>query len=165
MITMGMRNRKEWREQMEQFRKGLSNLTTAIRSNNILCTDVDISTLEDKVNTLQDLLPEIIKTIEEADREQCLFFDLPTNPHPLRIPSYSGTFSEDFTNFERNFNEAAKDNKVSRTNLLGVLRSALQGNAKHYIYLGEEMSIDHAWTKLKEAYGDPQKRTYRWSPK
>ena len=26
------------------------------------------------------------------------------------------------------------------------------------------MSIDHAWTKLKDAYGDPQKRTYRWTP-
>ena len=45
-----------------------------------------------------------------------------------------------------------------------MLRSALKGNAKQYIYLGEEMSIDHAWTKLKEAYGDPQKRTYRWTP-
>ena len=82
----------------------------------------------------------------------------------MRIPSYSGTFSEDFTAFESNFNEAARDNKISRTDQLGVLRNALKGNAKHYIYLGEEMSIDHAWTKLKEAYGDPQKRTYRWTP-
>ena len=53
------------------------------------------------------------------------------------------------------------DKKVSRTDQLGVLRSALKGNAKHYIYLGVEMSIDHALTKLKEAYRDPQKRTYR----
>ena len=35
---------------------------------------------------------------------------------------------------------------------------------KHHIYLGEETSIDNAWSKLKEAYGDPQKRTYRWTP-
>ena len=140
---------------MDQIARELLALITTITSNNIPCTDVDISTLEDKVNTLQDLLPEIIKTIEEADREQCLFFDLPTNPHPLRIPSYSGTFSEDFTTFERNFNEAAKDNKVSRTDQLGILRSALKGNARHYIYLGNEMSIDQAWAKLKDAYGDP----------
>ena len=79
----------------------------------------------------------------------------------MRIPSYSGIFSEDFTAFKRNFNEAAMDKKVSRTDQLGVLRSALKGNAKHYIYLGVEMSIDHALTKLKEAYRDPQKRTYR----
>ena len=26
------------------------------------------------------------------------------------------------------------------------------------------MSIDHAWAKLKDAYGDPQKCTYRWTP-
>ena len=140
------------------------HLTTTITSHNIPCTDVDIWALEDTVNTLQTLIPEIIKTIEEADREQCLFFDLPTSPHPLKIPSYSGTFSKDFTAFERNFNEAAKDNKVSRTDQLGILRSALQGNAKHYIYLEGEMSIDHAWAKLREAYGDPQKHAYRWSP-
>ena len=32
----------------------------------------------------------------------------------MKIPSYSGTFGEDFAAFERNFNEAAKDNKVSK---------------------------------------------------
>ena len=26
------------------------------------------------------------------------------------------------------------------------------------------MSIDHAWAKLNDAYGDPQKGTYRWTP-
>ena len=82
----------------------------------------------------------------------------------MKIPCYSGSFREDFAAFERNFNEAAKDNKVSRTDQLGVLRSALQGNAGKYIYLGEEMLIDHAWAKLKDAYGDPQKCTYRWTP-
>ena len=82
----------------------------------------------------------------------------------MKIPSYSGTFGEDFAAFERNFNEAAKDNKVSRTDQLGVLRSALQGNNGRYIFLGEEMSIDHAWAKLKDTCEDPQKCNYRWTP-
>ena len=77
-----------------------------------------------------------------ADREQCLFFDLPTSSHPLKIPTFSGTFSEDFKAFEKNFNEAAKDNKVSKTYQPGVLKSALRGNAKKYIFLGHKMSID-----------------------
>ena len=34
-------------------------------------------------------------------------------------------------------------------------------NAEHHIYLEEVTSIDHAWSILEEAYGDPQKRTYR----
>ena len=45
-----------------------------------------------------------------------------------------------------------------------MLQDALTGNAKHHIYLGEETSIDHAWSILEEAYGDPQKRTYRTTP-
>ena len=161
IITKGMERREKWREQMDQITRELSVLITTITSNNIPRTDVDISTLENKVNTLQDLLPEVIKSIEEADREQCLFFDHPTNPHPLKIPSYSGSFSEDFTTFKSDFKEAARDNKISKTDQLRVLQNVLTGNAKHLIYLGDETSTNHAWLVLEEAYGDPHKRTYR----
>ena len=99
---------------MSKITRELLHLTTTITSHSIPSEIIDIHTIENKVNTLQALLLEKIKTIEEADREQCLFFDLPTNPHPLRIPSYSGTFSEEFTAFERNFNEATKDNKIPK---------------------------------------------------
>ena len=100
---------------MEQNTKSISNLIATVNNNNISCTDVDISPLRDKIYTLQDLLPTIIASIEEADREQGLFSDQPTNPHPLKIPSYSGTFGEDCTAFKDKFTEAAKDNKVSKT--------------------------------------------------
>ena len=146
---------------MSKITRELLHLTTTIRSHSIPSAIIDIHTIENKVKTLQALLLAKIKTIETADREQCLFFDLPTSSHPLKIPTFSGTFSEDFKAFERNFNEAAKDNKVSRTDQPGVLKSALRGNAKKYIFLGHEMSIDHAWAKLKDAYGDPQKGTSR----
>ena len=56
VIAMGMRSREEWRERMEQISKELSNLTTTTTSNNIPYTDVDMNTLENKVNTLQELL-------------------------------------------------------------------------------------------------------------
>ena len=95
MITKGMEMREEWREQMEQITKDLSDLITTIYSNSIPFTEVNIIALENKVNILQDLLPTVIASIEEADREQGLFSDQPTNPHPLKIPSYSGNFSED----------------------------------------------------------------------
>ena len=149
---------------MEQITKDLSDLITTVYSNSIPYTDVDIKSLEDKVKLLQDLLPTVIASIEEADREQGLFSDQPTNPHPLKIPSYSGNFSEDFTAFKNNFKEAARDNKISKTDQLWVLQDALTGNAKHLIYLEEETSIEHAWSILEEAYGEPQKRTYRTTP-
>ena len=106
---------------MGHINKELSYLITTVNSNSIPHTDVDVSTLENKVNNLRHLLPEVIASIEEADREQCLFFDHPTNPHPLKIPSYSGNFSEDFTTFKNNFKEAARDNKFSKTDQLRVL--------------------------------------------
>ena len=117
-ITKGMEKREPWREQMEQITKSLSDLIATVINNSISRTDVDIRALGDKIYTLQDLLPTIIASIEEADREQGLFSDQPTNPHPLKIPSYSGTFGEDFTAFKDNFKEAAKDSKISKTNQL-----------------------------------------------
>ena len=67
--------------------------------------------IRDKVNTLQDLIPIKIASIERADKEQDLFSDQPTKPHPMKIPRYSGTPNESFTNFKTNFKEAARDKK------------------------------------------------------
>ena len=89
-----------------------------------------MSKMIDKVNTLQDLIPIRIASIERADREQDLFSDQPTNPQPMKIPCYSGTSNENFTTFKTNFKEAARDNKISKTDQLWVLQDALTGNAK-----------------------------------
>ena len=96
VITKGMKMREPWREQTGQITKDLSDLIATVNNNNIHCSDVDISALGNEINTLQDLLQTIITSIEEADGEQGLFSDQPTNPYPLKTPNYSGTFSEDF---------------------------------------------------------------------
>ena len=75
MITKGIKMREPWRKLMKQITKDLSNLIAMVNNNNIPCTDVDIN----KINTLQDLLPTVIASIEEADRGQGLFSDQPTN--------------------------------------------------------------------------------------
>ena len=62
---------------MEQITKDLSDLTTNINNNDIDCTDIDIIILGDKVNTLQDLIPMRIASIEKADKEP----SLPTLAH------------------------------------------------------------------------------------
>ena len=90
VITKGMEKREPWRKQMEQITKDLSNLVTMVNINNIPCTNIDIRALWNKINTLQDVLPTVIASIEEADRDQGLFSDQLTNPPPLKIPSYSG---------------------------------------------------------------------------
>ena len=66
VITKGMGNREAWREQMEQINREFSNLTTTTTNNKIPHKDVDMNALESKVNTLQKLLAEVIKSIEEA---------------------------------------------------------------------------------------------------
>ena len=87
---------------MDKITKDLIHLTTTTTSHNIPPEIIDIRTLENNVNNLQALLQAKIKTMQMADSEQCLFFDLPTNPYPLKIPTFSGTFSEDFKAFKKN---------------------------------------------------------------
>ena len=106
---------------MKQITTDLSDLTAWINNNNIACANIDMSTLGDKVNALQDLIPVRITSIEEAEREQGLFSDRPTKPCPQQIPSYSGTLSEDFITFKDNFKKAAENNKISKTNQLDKL--------------------------------------------
>ena len=113
-----MKMREPWKKQMKQITNNFSDLTALINTNDIACADIDMSTLGDKVNTLQDLIPTRIASIEEADRKQGLFSDRSTKPYQQQIPSYSGTRSEDFITFNDKFTKAAKDNRISKTDQL-----------------------------------------------
>ena len=48
----------------------------------------------------------------------------------MQIPSYSATPSEDFIIFRDKFREAAKNNRISKTDQSEILRGALTGKAK-----------------------------------
>ena len=107
VIVNEMKMREPWKKQMKQIAKDLSDLTAQINTNDIACTDIDMSTLGDKINTLQDLIPAKISSIEEADRKQGLFSDRSSKPCPQQIPS------EDFITFKDKFKKAAEDNRIS----------------------------------------------------
>ena len=62
---------------MEQITKDCSDLTAIVNKNDIPCTDVDMNKMRDKVNSLQDLMPIRIASIERADKEQDLFSEQP----------------------------------------------------------------------------------------
>ena len=67
-----MKMREPWKKQIKQIAKDLSDLTALTNTNNIACTDIHLSTLGGKIDTLQDLIPTTIASIEEADRKQGL---------------------------------------------------------------------------------------------
>ena len=52
MIVNGLNMREPWKKQMKQICKDLSDLTALINTNDIACINIDMNTLEDKVNTL-----------------------------------------------------------------------------------------------------------------
>ena len=80
VITIGMKKREPWKKQMKQISKDLSDLTALINTNDVACTNIDISTLRDKVSLLQERIPAKIASIEEADRKQGLFSDRSNKP-------------------------------------------------------------------------------------
>ena len=96
---------------MKQLNKDLSKLVTMVNTNNIPCTDVNIKTLDFKVNTLQNL----ITSIEETGKDQDLPSNLQTNPHSLETPSFSDNPSKVFTTYGSNSKEEARANKEYTT--------------------------------------------------
>ena len=45
VITQGMKSREPWKMQAEQIIKEFTNLKALINTNNMICTDIDISAL------------------------------------------------------------------------------------------------------------------------
>ena len=67
VIIQGMKQREEWKEMMNKITRELLHLTSTITSHSIPSAIIEIHKIENKVNTLQALLLEKIKTIEMAD--------------------------------------------------------------------------------------------------
>ena len=64
---MKEKRRKDWKEMMNKITKDLIHLTTTTTSHNIRSEIIDIHTIENKVNTLQDLLLASAGTEDSTD--------------------------------------------------------------------------------------------------
>ena len=84
VIVNGMKMREPWKKQMKQICKDLSDLTVLINTNDIACTDIDMSTLGDKVNTVQYLIQTRFASIEEAERKKACSPTEPPSPSHRR---------------------------------------------------------------------------------
>ena len=102
-INKKARRRVNWKGQMELINKAFSLLTTTINSNNIPNTDIDLSTLGSKLNTLRHLLPAVVTNKQETDH--------PTQP--------------------LNLDDTPRNNKTPKTDQLKGPRKAITGSAKH----------------------------------
>ena len=65
---------------MKQILKDLSNLKALMNTTDVTCDDINMSTLEDKLCKLQDLITGQILIIEDADKERGLFSDRANKP-------------------------------------------------------------------------------------
>ena len=119
---------------MELITKALSLLITTVNSNNIPHTDVDVSTLESKVNTLRHLLPAVVTNKQEADH--------PTQP--------------------LNLEDAPRNNKIPKTDQLKAPRNALTGSAEHPMLdiktdYDEEETVNHMESDPPPLWPNPRR--------
>ena len=59
VITKGMKMREPWKKQATQISKEFSNLRALINIYDVTCNDIDMSTLEDKLSKLRNLIDTI----------------------------------------------------------------------------------------------------------
>merc|ERR1719209_295346 len=95
-----------------------------------------------------------MKQIKAADEDKGLYSDRKAKSSPVKLPTFSGSQSEDFLEFLEKFSKAVIANKIPKEDQLDKLREVLSGKAKAQVPAKTE-DIDRAWELLRSAFGDP----------
>ena len=132
-ISMGMKKKTDWAKCMRDLRLDIVETKNKITANNVSDHVSLIDTLEVDTAAANEFLAATIKTIETADVARGIFSDRAVKSCPKKLPSFAGLESEDFSFFKDQFTEAAKDNRVPRSDQADKLREILTGRALHHM--------------------------------
>ena len=120
VIVKGMKRRYPWKKQMKQIAKDFTDLTALTNTHNLAYPDLDLDTVERRLNTLQDLIPTKIASIEEADRKQGLFSDQSAKLCPQQ-PQHTPAAPAKTSLRSKISLKATKYNRISKTDQLEKL--------------------------------------------
>ena len=98
----------------------------------------------------------LVKELEKEDEERGLATLLPRKMEKVKWPTFSGEPGESFFKFKEQFFKAARQNMTTRADQIAKLRENLQGFPLTLVPETME-SIQAAFTRLNDTYGDPQK--------
>ena len=154
-ITKGMKRKADWAKCMRELRLDIIETKNKITACNVSDHATLIDSLEQATTTANELLSKTIKDIEAADVARGIFSDRAVKSCPKKLPAFAGLESEDFSFFKDQFTEAAKDNRVPKSDQAEKLRETLTGRALQHMPKACK-DIQEAWTVLDAAFGSPR---------
>ena len=89
-------------------------------------------------------IARISEKIGSANKFRCIFSDRAVKSCPKKLPNYAGRESEKFSIFRDQFTEAAKDNRVPRSDQADKLREVLTDRDLQHLPRAFK-DIDEAW--------------------
>ena len=159
-ITKGMKRKVDWSKRMKELRLDIIETKNKITACNVSDHTNLIDNLQQATSIANELLSKTIKDIEAADTTRGIFSERATKSCPKKLLAFAGLEFEDFSFFKDQFTEAAKDNRVPRSDQADKLRETLTGRALQHMPRRARTSRRHRthWT-LHSATPEPYSTT------
>ena len=141
------------RDKIQNLFNEYLEFTAVNKPDTILYATAKLSTAVSDATTVIDTL---IKELETEDEDRGLATTLHRKSEKMKWPTFSGKPGENFFKFKEQFNKIARQNMTSRTDQLTKLRENLKDFPLTLVPDTTE-SVDAAFTRLNDTYGDPQK--------
>ena len=157
IITREMKDNENQRKELQKIVDLSRELDDLVAENNLSDArdGLKIQEADTKLQEVAMALEEKIKVIEEEDKIRELYSLDEIHVDKVKLPTYSGKYSEDYQKFKEDLTKAFVHNRITRADKLSKLRECLSGQAKYYVPESITDDIDKAWKALDKAYGDP----------
>ena len=141
------------RDKIQNSHNEYLEFTALHKPDNIL---YDAAKLVTAVQDATTCIDNLIKDLETEDEDRGLATLLPRKAEKMKWPAFSGNPGENFFKFKEQFFKVAKQNMTSKSDQLTKLRENLKDFPLTLVPDTTE-SVEAAFTRLSDTYGDPQK--------
>ena len=157
IVSRTMKKLQSWKKDLKEIVDVNRKLRVIAKANSFTSQEVSIDSAEAYVNKLADDLNETVREVESQDDKRALYTLDTTKADPVKLPTFEGKESEDFTIFKDEVERAFRSNKTNKADQLTKLRDCLKNHPKNLIPKVSTTTIEEAWEVLSKAYGDTQR--------
>ena len=114
-VGRAMRKIKNWKVELEKIETLNRDLKELVLSNGISENDISFIAAEALTSSVSDELTETVEAIEQQDDVRKLFTLDTAKSDPVKLPTFEGKDSEDFSIFKEKVGKAFDQNRTSKS--------------------------------------------------
>ena len=152
-IGRAMRNIKSWEDSLEKIIVLQREMDDIVATHGLNSECTDILQVGVAVQRVTDEVKFAIDAIKAEDDTRELYTLDIAIADKVKLPTFEGLDSEDFSTFKELVEKAFIQNRVTKSDKIEKLREVLKGHAKKLVPESTIGDIDEAWAILEKAFG------------